>query len=61
MGDGCVMAVGFEKVQKIHLDHREFSVENGLLTPSFKLKRNEATLYYKPVLEALYNAPQSKL
>ncbi len=31
-----------------------FSVENGLLTPTFKVKRHEAVKVFKDQIEALY-------
>ena len=45
---------GFEQVRAIHVITEPFSVENGLLTPSFKLKRNEARQYFKTQIEQLY-------
>ena len=45
---------GFEYVKIIHLDPNFFSIENGLLTPTFKLKRNEAAIYYRPIIDDLY-------
>jgi len=48
------MCAGFEKVTKIHLEANEFTVENGLLTPSFKLKRHEATQIFQKAIDVLY-------
>lgn len=36
---------GFEVVKNIYLLPEAFSVANGLLTPTFKIKRNEAKVF----------------
>jgi len=46
---------GFEIPQKIHMTATQFTVENELLTPSFKLKRNEAKLYFFSQIKDMYN------
>jgi len=43
-----------EKVKKFHLINENFSIENGLLTPTMKVKRNKVTLKYKNILENFY-------
>ena len=45
---------GFEIVKAIHLDSVEFSVENDLLTPTFKLKRPQLLKHYQTEVDALY-------
>lgn len=45
---------GFEIPQKIHLTAEQWTVENELLTPTFKLKRNEAKKYYYKEIKAMY-------
>ncbi|XP_064624838.1 long-chain-fatty-acid--CoA ligase 1-like isoform X2 [Lineus longissimus] len=44
----------FEQVKNIHVHPELFSVENGLMTPTFKSKRNEILKYFKQQLENLY-------
>lgn len=45
---------GFEVVAAVALIPEQFSVENGLLTPTMKTKRNEARDRYRAVLDGLY-------
>eukprot|EP00908_Phaeocystis_cordata_P013993 Transcript_25102.p1 GENE.Transcript_25102~~Transcript_25102.p1 ORF type:complete len:624 (-),score=271.51 Transcript_25102:79-1950(-) len=55
---------GFEMVKKVALEPEVWSVENGILTPTFKLKRNEAKKKYIEQINAMYAegvAPTSKL
>ena len=43
-----------EKIKKIQLIDENFSIENGLLTPTMKVKRKKVTEKYKKELESLY-------
>jgi len=45
---------GFEKVRKIYLEAEHFTPENGLLTPTFKMKRIQAKEKYEKVIMELY-------
>jgi len=45
---------GFEHAKKITLVSEDFSAENGLLTPSLKLKRHEAKIRFANQIKALY-------
>ncbi|KAI9224371.1 hypothetical protein BC828DRAFT_373620 [Blastocladiella britannica] len=47
---------GFENVRAAHWDSEMWSVDNNLLTPTFKLKRIEAKAKYQDVLDGLYVA-----
>jgi len=44
----------FEMVKKIHLTFEDFTVNNDLLTPTFKLKRNNAAIHFKQEIEEMY-------
>jgi len=43
-----------EKIKKIIVINEEFTIENGMLTPTLKLKRKEIVKNYKQQLEKLY-------
>jgi len=43
-----------EKIKKFNLINESFSIENGLLTPTMKVKRNKVIVKYKNILENFY-------
>jgi len=43
-----------EKIKRFELINEEFTIENGMLTPTLKLKRKEIIKNYKHQLENLY-------
>ena len=43
-----------EKVKKFKLIKEEFTIDNGMLTPTLKLKRKKILEKYKEDLEKLY-------
>lgn len=45
---------GYEYVRRIHVSNELFSMENGTLTPTFKIKRKDAAAKYQKELDALY-------
>jgi long-chain acyl-CoA synthetase len=45
---------GFEKAKKFHLTSEPFTVENNLLTPTFKLKRKETREKYQKEIDKMY-------
>lgn len=52
---------GFECVKRIHVSPEDFSVENGLLTPTFKLKRNVAAKHFGEQIKKLYKEGEAKI
>ena len=44
----------FMEIKKIQLIDENFSIENGLMTPTMKVKRKKVTEKYKSYLEKLY-------
>ncbi len=47
---------GFELVKAVYLESELFSVENELLTPTFKLKRPQLQKKYQAEIDAMYAA-----
>ena len=43
-----------EKIKNFSLLDENFSIENGLLTPTMKVKRNKVIQKYKNILENFY-------
>ncbi|KAI9016517.1 hypothetical protein CLU79DRAFT_763028 [Phycomyces nitens] len=52
--------LGFEIARAIYLETNQFSTDNDILTPSFKLKRHQAKLYYEKHIEKLYADMEAK-
>ena len=51
----CVLTqLALAQVAAVHLCHEPWSIENGLLTPTMKLKRPTAQKQFQPVLDGLY-------
>ena len=44
-----------EKIKKFYIANKQFSIENGFMTPTLKLKRYKIIQEYKKDLEKLYN------
>lgn len=49
---------GFEKVKAIYLEPEPFSVENDMLTPTFKLKRPQCKARYETHIRDMYASLQ---
>ncbi|EFJ51208.1 hypothetical protein VOLCADRAFT_73402 [Volvox carteri f. nagariensis] len=51
---------GYEIIKAVHLDHVQFSVEEDLMTPSFKLRRPQLQAKYQKVIDAMYTDIKKK-
>eukprot|EP00889_Picochlorum_renovo_P003946 jgi/Picre1/30976/NNA_006334.t1 len=51
---------GFEMIKDLHFETEEFSVENDLLTPTFKPKRPQLVNKYKQVIDDMYASMKKK-
>jgi len=47
---------GFEIAKAVHCTHEPFSVEDDLLTPTFKIKRPQMLKFFKTQVDAMYAA-----
>lgn len=45
---------GFECLKKVVLYHEQFSMANDLLTPTFKLKRHQAKIFFQKEIDTMY-------
>ena len=44
-------------IKKLYLCHEPFTLENGLLTPTLKIKRHDMRLKYLDIITKLYSLP----
>lgn len=51
---------GYEYIKAFYLEKDQFTIENDLLTPTFKLKRHQARLRYAAIIEDLYKEIESR-
>ncbi|WP_200345375.1 AMP-binding protein [Halochromatium glycolicum] len=52
---------GYAQVHAVHLTRSAWTIDNGLITPTMKLKRPELMAEFGPALEALYSRPRPAL
>ena len=51
---------GFEMIKAVYLDDQEFTIENDLLTPTFKPKRAQLQKKYQDQLNSMYQSLSTK-
>ena len=47
-----------EKIKAVHFSAEPFSVDNNIVTPTLKLKRNIAKAYFKDAIDKMYAETQ---
>lgn len=52
---------GFEQAKALYLESEPFAVENDLLTPTFKVKRPQASKRYEAIIAQLYDSVNSQV
>ncbi|KAJ1505491.1 Long-chain-fatty-acid--CoA ligase 1 [Coelomomyces lativittatus] len=52
---------GFEMIKALFIEWTPFSIENELLTPSFKLKRSQAVNHYRKEIDEMYQYIQKEI
>lgn len=52
---------GFEFIKHFYLESQPFTIENNLLTPSFKPRRPDLKVHYQAVIERLYAEAKEKM
>ncbi|MFM8439009.1 MAG: long-chain fatty acid--CoA ligase, partial [Candidatus Kapaibacterium sp.] len=50
----------YERVRRIHLLPEPFTVENGMMTPTLKIKRSVVEKHYADIITAMYAATASE-
>lgn len=50
----CVNLQGFEKLHNIHVAIEPFTLENDLVTPTFKIKRSKVSKFFREIFDQLY-------
>ena len=50
----------YETVKRIGIVPEDFTVENGFLTPTFKVKRKLVTEHYAELIEQVYRAARER-
>ena len=48
---------GLERIRKLHLIDYPFTVENDLMTPTYKVKRNKAKQVFQAQIDEMYAQP----
>lgn len=51
----------YESIKRVYLLKNDFSVENGFLTPTLKMRRNPILKHYSEEIESLYNSSEKVL